>query len=1139
MRLKKLLSVVMAVAVLTAIIPIGTLPISIFNISAESVYTSGYYKYTISNKEVTITEVSTSISGDIVLPSKLSGYPVTQIGEKAFYDCRKITSITIPDSVTSIGNDAFDNCTGLTSVTIGNSVMSIGDWAFYYCTGLTSITIPDSVTSIGDSAFAYTAWYNSQPQGLVYAGKVAYKYKGACPANITIKDGTFGIANSAFYNCDSITSVTIPNSLTSIGNYAFSGCAGLTSITIPDSVVSIADSAFSRCTGLTSVAIPNSVTSIGTSAFLRCIGLTSITIPDSVTSIGNDAFEGCTGLTSVTIGNSVTSIGDYAFSGCFSLESINIPIGVKSIGVGAFEKCSGITSVSISKNVTFIASGAFADCTELTSIVIPDSVAKINGSTFKGCAALSFVQFGKSVSDISHYAFSGCLSLETLIVDYDNKDYYDFDNCIIDKKTQTMVLGCKNSVIPSMVTSIGPYAFQGCSDMASISIPQTIKRIEDYAFADTVNLTDVYYCGTEEERINTLTISYGNDYFRDATWHYMYDKIGYYKYRMSDNKAIISQVDSSISGDVSIPPTLGNYPVVSIDSWAFNNCSGITSIIIPNGVVSIGSAAFWNCINLEKISVPDSVTSIDASAFENTAWLNNQSDGLIYAGKVLYKCLGDCPKKVTIKSGTLGIAGSAFSFCWDLEEIILPDSLKNIGLWAFYNCESLMSINIPNGITEIASCTFSGCESLKSVVIGEGVQKIDEEAFSYCPMLENISINKKNPFIYSDGNCIIEIESKKLIKGFDSSIVPNDGSVTSIGRSAFSFCTGLTSITIPDSVTSIGDSAFSHCYELTSITIPNSVTAIGEDAFNNCAELSSITIPNSVTSIGDDTFLGCVGLSSITIPDSVTSIGRSAFSLCTGLTDVYYTGTEQQRVHIIIANDNDDFFNATWHYNYVPNCTHSKTETRDAKAPSCTEAGYTGDTYCSDCGEKITEGEVIAALGHGKTEIRGARESTCTERGYSGDTYCTVCGEKIAEGKSLSLAAHALGEWQYDSSVHWRHCEACDNDIGKASHSYVWQITKVPEGNESGLREQLCPTCGYKTGESIKIETLHPGHIAGDINGDGKLNNKDLTRLFQYLSDWDVDVVADVLDVNGDGSVNNKDLTRLFQFLSDWGVEIF
>ncbi len=272
---------------------------------------------------------------------------ITSIGMGAFTDCTSLVSASIPNSVSSIGSGAFSNCYDLTSIEIPNSVTSIKEWTFSYCRSLTSIEIPNSVTSIGNGAFRdcsnlsaisvpqsvvtiggdafnRTSWYNNQPDGLVYAGLIAYRYKGTMPDNtsIILKSGTRGITGDAFYGCSGLTSITIPSSVTSIGSSAFYGCSGLTSITIPEGVTSIEYRAFYGCSGLTSITIPSSVTTIGSGAFDGCWGLASITIPSSVTTIEYRAFYGCWGLAAIIIPSSVTTIGDGAFDGCYKITDV-------------------------------------------------------------------------------------------------------------------------------------------------------------------------------------------------------------------------------------------------------------------------------------------------------------------------------------------------------------------------------------------------------------------------------------------------------------------------------------------------------------------------------------------------------------------------------------------------------------------------------------------------------------------------------------------------------------------------------------------------------------------------------------------------------------------------------------------------
>ena len=387
---------------------------------------------------------------------------------------------------------------------------------------------------------------------------------------------------------------------------------------------------FYKDTKIKVITIDFGVTSIGDYAFNLCTSLTSVTIPNSVTSIGYEAFDCCESLTSITIPNSVTSIGDYAFRGCTSLTSITIPNSVTSIGRSAFD-----------------------NCTSLTSITIPNSVTSIGGDAFYGCTSLTSVTIGNSVTSIGGNPFSGCKSLLSIEVSDNNKNYSSFDGILFNKNKSELIAypaGKTDSeyAIPNSVTSIGSYAFYGCTSLTSVEIPDGVTSIDWHAFSNCTNLTSII--------IPNSVTSVGSSAFDNCT--------SLTSITIPDSVKSIGNwafdhcksLTSVTIGNSVTSVTIGN-SVTSIGSYAFNACTSLTSVTIGNCVTSIGECVFNYCISLKSVIIPNSVTSIGDYAFcycdslKDVYYTGSQSDW----------------KKIQIYEGNSCLKNAAIHYNWNGE----------------------------------------------------------------------------------------------------------------------------------------------------------------------------------------------------------------------------------------------------------------------------------------------------------------------------------------------------------------------------------------------------------------------------------------------------------------------------------------
>ena len=520
---------------------------SLTGVKAQTTFPFDGIRYCLDGSEAQVFDGRYYSESKLIIPNSVwyNGikYPVTSIRYHAFYECKSLTEVTIPNSVTTIGNGAFDSCTGLQKViwnarniqdpqifnqpfsgcdrltdfvfgeeveyipnylcfqltslkklVIGNSVTTIGMWAFYECTGLTEVTISNSVTTIGYKAFDGCTGLQKVIWNARNAQDLQYVYDNPIfPDCNQLTDFVFGeevehIPDFLCNNLRLLNTIVIPNSVTTIGDGAFNSCTGLTEVTIPNSVTTIGDVAFSGCTGLTEVTIPNSVTSIGYVAFSGCTGLQKVIWNTRNAQCLQDKFiwspfKNCDRLTDFIFGEEVEHIPDYLCYNLTLLNTIVIPNSVTTIGERAFSECRGLQKVTIGNSVTTIGKFAFTSCTGLQKVTIGNSVTAIGYGAFDSCSGLTEITIPNAVTTIGVWAFSSCTGLTEVTIpnSVTTIEGYAFTRCT----------GLKTVTIGNSVTTIEDGAFNGCTQMESVTIGEKVESIGESAFAKCNNLTAV------------------------------------------------------------------------------------------------------------------------------------------------------------------------------------------------------------------------------------------------------------------------------------------------------------------------------------------------------------------------------------------------------------------------------------------------------------------------------------------------------------------------------------------------------------------------------------------------------------------------------------------------------------------------
>ena len=677
------------------------------------------------------------------------------------------------------------------------------------------------------------------------------------------------------------------------------------------------------------------------------------------------------------------------------IKSIIIESCVSSIGSYAFSGCTSLASVTIAGTVTSIGNYAFSGCTSLTSVTIPNSVTSIGSYAFGGCTSLTSVTIPNSVTSIGSNAFyntayyndesnwnNGALYISDCLINIID----DFDSTTdYTIKGGTRIIACS--------------AFGDCTNLTSVTIPDSVKNIGSYAFSDCASLTSI-----------------------------------------------------------TIPDS-----VTSIGVYAFSDCTSLTSVTIPNSVKSIGSYAFDNCSNLKSVNYNGTKAKWKSiSGYSNVSQIIKCTDGIyansntIIIDSVKYRLNDDYTAEVISYSGTPGnitilesVAYEGFTF-----------KVTSIGSSAFKNCTSLTSVTIPNSVTSIGSSAFSGCSNLKSVNYN-GTKAKWKSISGY----SNVSqIIKCTDGIYANSNTIIINSVKyRLNDDYTAQVISYSGTPENI---TISECVSYEGITFK--VTSIGSSAFSGCTSLASVTIPNSVTNISCDAFNGCSKLKKIEIPDSVTYIGSKAFDGTAfyntvknwedgvlycgnhlisaksDVTKITVKASTVSIAAGALDNCKSLKKINVLNPKCvinctiPKTAVIGGAEGstaEDFAQKNnMSIDYFEECTHSD-KVQVVIAATCTEQGAV-QSRCADC-DKLISQTFTAPLGHTMVITTPAKAPTCTTSGNTQAGYCTVCGYN-----EVSTVIPATGHNFGNNSAN---CLVC----GVANPNYVAPAQPTPNPTPS------------------------------------------------------------------------------------------
>ena len=826
------------------------------------------------------------------------------------YLCRNMSNISapivIPESVTSIGSEAFYYCSSIPSLTLNKTIKNYNG-EFDGCSGLKSLYYTGTIEEWCGITF------NSSSSNPLYYAKNLY-INNNLATEIDIPSSITSIGAYQFQEATCLTKVTLPSTITSVGANAFYGCTNLESINLgATGTTTVSNNAFYGCSKLATIEFPNSITTIGSSALYKCSSLRKVVFGENLTSISNNTLRDCNALDTIvwnvktySIASSSSTPFNSSYVSVYSqIKSFNFGSKVETIPAYLCYNMGNIKTTIIPSSVTSIGTNAFYGCSSNKSVINHSALDIVKGKTTHGYVAYyaSDVYAGNDTvgdfvfakSDGKDYAvmYLGNDCQITLPANYRGGSYGIGANLFRDNTT------AKSITISNAVTSIGDYAFYGCSNLNVVYIGNSVISIGTSAFYNCPNLYKIIMLPNSvptgitsafqslSGRITYVgNTNYQSGYsvlgiqrvYTNLNSYFSVDGIVYALVNPSQRTCDI--IDCDYSGATS-KFAVGNTVVYkkvtltvdSININAFRNNTKITKMVV-DGNHSLPSYMASGCSSVDTLIITSNVVNIGSNAFSNSSKTSNAYYFINNSGN---------------------ISSSAFAECDKLYKLVITDSVKNIGTKAFYSCDGIADADIYNNgeigseafrySSTIGDATyhlnnkgvinnyaFNNCSAITTLVIDTCVGNIGQYAFQKCSGLESVTIQ-------NNGTIGLQAFESSSTKNPATYVISNIGL---IGESAFANCTAMKNLTVNSSVTTIGQHAFLNCSALENATIQNNGT-IGASAFENCSKLQKVRLGNQVSDINQRAFYNCVVLDSLTLPNSVKALGDSVFYNCNNL----------------------------------------------------------------------------------------------------------------------------------------------------------------------------------------------------------------------------------------------------------------